>query len=212
MNMHIDNQKHSILSNVLAVSLVVLSGMFSHAAFAEMGMIHTTGIFVSTDASSTPAASGGLELGLNNDFRIAVDGTYFITPKIGLNVLATTLNFEVDSAGTSLGSVSVLPPIVTLQYHFSPDDPKLRPYLGLGFNYNIFYNESGTLAALGAEVEDTFGFVVGGGLDFMLSENLSLNADLKFLTFEADIEVADVTADVLDVDAWIIGIGIGYHF
>lgn len=210
--MHIGNQKNFKLSNVMRVSLILVCGMFSHASFAEMGFIHTTGIIVITDASSTSAASGGLELGLNNDVRIAVDGTFFVTPKIGLNVLATTLNFEVDSAGTSLGSVSALPPIVTLQYHFSPDDPKLRPYLGIGFNYNIFYDESGALAALNADVENTLGFVVSGGLDYMISENLSLNADRKFLTFDADVDVAGVTADVLDVDAWIVGIGIGFHF
>ena len=126
--MHISHQKYSTLSCVFTISLVLVSGMFSHAAFAEMGMIHTTGIIVSTDASSTSAADGGLELGLSDDYRIAVDGTYFLSPKLGINVLATTLNFEVDSAGTSLGSVSVLPPIITLQYHFKREDPKFRPY------------------------------------------------------------------------------------
>ena len=68
------------------------------------------------------------------------------------------------------------------------------------------------LDALDASVENTLGLVVGGGFDMMLSENLSLNADLKFLAFEADIDVAGTTADVLDVDAWIIGVGIGFHF
>ena len=209
--MRIDNQESSKLSEVMAVSLILACGMCSQASFADM-VIHTTGIVVDADASSTPAASGGLELGLDTDFRIAVDGTFFLTPKLGLNVLATTLNFEVDSAGTSLGSVSVLPPIITLQYHFKPDDAKFRPYLGVGFNYNMFYDESGLLAALDATVEDTVGFVVGSGFDMMLSENLSINADLKYLTLEADVDVAGVTADVLDVDALIIGIGFGFHF
>ena len=46
----------------------------------------------------------------------------------------------------------------------------------------------------------------------MLSDSLSFNADLKFLTFKADVDVGGVTADELDVNAWIIGVGIAYHF
>ena len=124
------------LRDVLVFNLALVSGLFTSATLAEIGNLHTTGIIVTTDAESS-----ALDLGLNDDFRIAVDGTYFFTPNIGLNVLATTLNFDVDSGGTSLGSVSVLPPIFTLQYHFSPDDPKYRPYVAAGFNYNYFYDE-----------------------------------------------------------------------
>ena len=84
-------------------------------------LVRTTAIGVITDADSNSVAAGGLDLDLDNDIRFAIDGTYFVTPHIGVNVLATFLNFEVDSAGTSLGSVDVLPPIVTVQYHFLPD-------------------------------------------------------------------------------------------
>ncbi|MBN4073654.1 OmpW family protein [bacterium AH-315-E07] len=193
-------------------ALFLVFAMAFQSANAESWNIHTTGIIVNTNASSNSTASGGLDLDLDNDVRISVDATYFFTPHIGLNVVATTLNFDVESAGTSLGSVSVVPPIFTLQYHFSPDDPKIRPYVAAGFNYNIFYNESGTLDTLNAEVEDTIGWVVGGGADFMLTPDVSLNVDLKYLTFDADVEIGGVTADELEVDAWILGVGIGYHF
>ena len=73
-------------------------------------------------------------------------------------------------------------------------------------------NSSGTLAALDASVEDTVGLVIGAGFDTMLSESLSFNFDLKYLTLDADIKVGGTKADVLDVDAWIVGIGIGVHF
>ncbi len=210
--MLVKDYKLSVLTRCLSGALFLVFAMAFQSANAESWNIHTTGIIVNTNASSNSTASGGLDLDLDNDIRIAVDATYFFTPHIGLNVLATTLNFDVESAGTSLGSVSVLPPIFTLQYHFSPDDPKIRPYVAAGFNYNIFYNESGTLDTLNAEVENTIGWVIGGGADFMLTSNVSLNADLKYLMFDADVKVGGVTADELDVDAWILGVGIGYHF
>ena len=58
--MHIRIQKYSILRYVLAVSLILPLGMYSHAALAELGVIHTTAIVVNTDASSTSAANEGL--------------------------------------------------------------------------------------------------------------------------------------------------------
>ena len=174
-------------------------------------LIRATAIGVITDASSNSVAAGGLDLDLDNDLRFAVDGTYFVTPNIGVNVLATFLNFEVRSAGVSLGSVDVLPPIVTVQYHFLPD-AQLRPYVGVGFNYNHFYGESGTLDIINAEVEDAFGFVAQAGVDYMITESLSLGLDFKFLKVDTDVTIAGVKVDELDVDAFIIGVGIGFRF
>ena len=51
-----------------------------------------------------------------------------------------------------------------------------------------------------------------GGVDYMLNASLSVNADLKFLSFEADVDVDGSKVDELEVDAWILGLGIGYHF
>ena len=42
------------------------------------------------------------------------------------------------SAEVDLGSVWLLPPTLTLQYHFYPTKT-LKPYLGAGLNYTIFY-------------------------------------------------------------------------
>lgn len=90
----------------------------------------------------------------------------------------------------------------------------MRPYVGAGFNYNVFYNESGTLDAVGAHIDNTFGFVAQAGLDYMLSDRFSLNADFKHLTLDADVNVGAAPAlnDVLKVDAFIFGVGLGYHF
>ncbi|XLM23340.1 OmpW family protein, partial [Chromobacterium piscinae] len=38
-----------------------------------------------------------------------------------------------------LGKVSVLPPTLTLQYHFMPE-ATFRPYVGAGINYTRFYS------------------------------------------------------------------------
>ena len=111
-----------------------------------------------------------------------------------------------------MGSVDLIPPIFTLQYHFAPRGT-VRPYVGAGFNYNYFYGESGMLDTLDVDVENTFGLVAQVGMDYMLNENLSLNLDLKYLTFEADVDIDALNVeDELDYDAFILGFGLGYRF
>ena len=135
------------ISPLLATTVLVFSTMSS--SFAETGdvLIRSTAITTSNNASSDTL---GLDVG--NATSIAVDGTYFVTPNIGVNLLATILNVEVKAKGLgSLGSVDLLPPILTVQYHFSPDD-QVRPYVGVGINYNHFYHYSGTLKAVNAEI------------------------------------------------------------
>ena len=38
-------------------------------------------------------------------------------------------------------AAGVLPPTVTLQYHFTPEQ-KFSPYVGAGLNYSFFYGET----------------------------------------------------------------------
>ncbi|MBA3776988.1 MAG: outer membrane beta-barrel protein [Betaproteobacteria bacterium] len=181
-------------------------------------LLRTTAIGVLTDTQS----DGPLNLDTDETVDFAFDATYFVTPNIAVNVLATFINLEVKTNSSalasgfgtdSLGSVDILPPIVTFQWHFIPEG-KVRPYVGAGFNYNVFYNESGTLEAVGAHIDNTFGFVAQAGLDYMLSDHFSLNADFKYLGFEADVDVGAAPAlnDDLEVDAFIFGVGLGYRF
>ena len=164
------------ISPLLATTVLVFSTMSS--SFAETGdvLIRTTVITTSTNASSNT-----LKLDAGNSTSVVVDGTYFLTPNIGIDLLATFLNTKISAQGLgSLGSVDLLPPILTLQYHFAPEG-QVRPYVGAGINYNHFYNYSGTLKAINAKIDDTVGFVAQAGVDYMLTKTLSLNLDLKYL-------------------------------
>ncbi len=207
--------KQMILSAVLSSLFLVVTAQKAAADAGDI-LVHSTVIGAVTDASSS-----SLDLDLDDAQSVALDATYFVTHNIGVNVLATFLNFNVetgsaaiqDLASKDLGSVDLLPPIVSVQYHFSPDSA-FSPYVAAGFNYNVFSDESGHLNDLSVEVDDTVGWVIGAGLDYSITENVSLNADLKYLTFEADVNVGAAPAfdDELEVDAWIVGVGLGFKF
>ncbi len=200
------------LSGATIRIIACLSILYPVIGHTEAGdwMIRTTiiGVIPDTDSKS----SIGLDLDADDEASVAVDGTYFFTNNIALNVLATFLSPDIDSDVGDLGSVDLIPPIFTLQYHFSPGET-VSPYVGIGFNYNIFYNESGQLDALDVDVENTFGFVVQAGMDYGINENLSFNLDLKYLTFDADVDIDALgVEDELEYDAFIIGAGLGYRF
>ena len=177
----------------------------TQAAEAESPwLVRATAIVITPDVES-----GALDLDVEDMVDLAADVTYFFAPNVAVNVLATILGPEVESGGASLGSVTLVPPIVTLQYHFVPGPTSF--YVGGGFNYNLFYGESGTLAAIDAEVDDTIGYVLQVGVDHELSSSTVLNLDLKFLTLEADVDVGGDTADELELDAFIFGVGLGWR-
>lgn len=184
--------------------VVAASTMPVVAAAQSPWLVRTTGIVIFTDAKSN-----ALDLDVPDMTDLAVDVTYHFTDNVAVNVLATFLNPEVKSGSDSLGSVGLIPPIVTAQYVFNPASAT-RVYAGAGFNYNLFYDETGSLDAINAKVDDTVGLVAQLGLDHKLSDSVTLNVDLKFLQFKADVEVDGDKVDELDMDAFILGAGLGF--
>lgn len=189
---------------------ILALGIISPALAQDGGdarwLVRTTVIGVLTNASSPT-----LGLDVRNTTDVALDVTYFLTPNVAIDVLATFLNTEVSAKGLgSLGSVDLLPPIVTAQWHFAPQ-AQVRPYVGIGFNYNHFSRESGTLNAIHAKIENKVGWVAQAGLDYMLTKSLSLNADLKYLQVKPEV-TTDLGNDKLNLKATIIGVGLGYRF
>jgi outer membrane protein W len=50
-------------------------------------------------------------------------------------------------------------------------------------------------------------------MDYKINKRVSFNVDLKYLTFDADVEIGALgVEDELRYDAVIIGAGLGYRF
>jgi len=111
---------------------------------------------VAPDTDSGNLVFEGIEL---DDFRIDVDDgtsavfnfTYMATDRLGVELLASwPFNHTVEGDGAlaglgKLGSTKHLPPTLSLQYHFRPDQT-FRPYAGVGLNYTKFFDEQTTEA------------------------------------------------------------------
>ena len=148
-----------------------------------------------------------------------VDFSYFLTPNIAFELIAATTSHHLTARDTALGakvdvgSTSVLPPTLTVQYHFMPDQ-KFSPYVGAGLNYTFFYNtEPGGGIVKRTSLTNNFGEALQIGFDYAVSGPWVLNADVKqlFLHTTASLDSGLVRAKT-DLDPLVIGVGVGYKF
>ena len=181
-------------------------GIFGKERFMIRGRI----INVVPSESSSTSLNGTIDA--DNDTVPEIDFTYFMTDHIAAELILATSQHKMDheNPGLDLGDVKILPPTLTLQYHFTPD-AKFRPYVGAGLNYTIFYDEDPSPQTF-VEYENNIGYALQAGFDVALDDHWGINFDLKKIYLETDAKVnGSVTADVA-LDPWIGGIGLSYRF
>jgi outer membrane protein len=169
-----------------------------------------------TDPITTLAgAATGLRADASYDVMPTIGVTYFFTDNIAAEVIAGTTNHTVKAKGPGVDlkikETWVLPPIVTLQYHFAPQ-ARVSPYVGAGINYMLFYSgEDKNGFAL--KIKDGFGTALQAGVDVALQGQWALNLDAKKVFFDtkATDRINGVKTKVT-LDPWVLSAGIGYRF
>jgi outer membrane protein len=169
-------------------------------------MMRGRGIYISPDASADQQLEG---VDVDGQFTLEVDFTRFIGRSLALELVLATASHNVTIEDQSLGSVSLLPPSLTAQWHFLPDG-KLRPYVGVGINATFFYESTGVLDEL--DFDSSFGYVLNAGLDWKVGSNTYLNFDLKRIGLESDVEADGEALGTVTIDPWIVGVGLGFRF
>jgi outer membrane protein len=157
----------------------------------------------------------GLKTDVGNAVTPEVDISYFFTDNIAAELIAATAQHEVSAGSNDLGETWILPPTLTLQYHFTPDK-KFSPYLGAGINYSYFYGEDDGTGFDDLEVEGGFGYALQAGFDYWVNDNWGLNVDAKYINLEVDVDINSsgtaLSADDVDLNPWVIGAGVSYRF
>lgn len=173
-------------------------------------MIRARALGVVPDESGR--VSNGDSVSVDNSVVPELDFTYFFTPNISAELIAAVTPHDVKtSSGIDAGSSWLLPPTLTLQYHFTQAE-SFKPYVGAGVNYTHFFNEdAGALNAV--KYDDSFGGALQAGVDIPIQNNWYANIDVKkvFISTTAKFSPSGVRADV-DIDPWLIGVGVGYKF
>ncbi|MEP6502286.1 MAG: OmpW family outer membrane protein [Betaproteobacteria bacterium] len=160
--------------------------------------------------------STGLGLAINDKTLPEVDITRFFTPQIAAELVLTYPQRQTISAGgTPIGSLKHLPPVLSLQYHFT-DLPAVRPYLGVGVNYTHFSDvrfDAATTTALQPSIKsNSFGLALQAGLDVPVGGGWLINADVKKLRLATDVRSFGAKVGTFRVDPWLLSVGVGRRF
>jgi outer membrane protein len=147
---------------------------------------------------------------------------YFFTDNVSIDLIAASTRHEVAAHGTpygkiDVGSAWVLPPTVTLAWHFRPHK-RFNPYLGVGGTMMWFHNVSpagGLVQKL--NVGFTGGPSINAGFDYQVVGNWFLNVDVKhmFVRMHAWANDRDSGAFIKahdSLDPVVVGMGIEYRF
>jgi len=155
---------------------------------------------------------------ISNTVVPELDFTYFFDENWAAELILATAKHNVDlndisiGDGVDLGYAWILPPTLNLQYHFT--DGEAKPYLGVGINYTFFYNiDEGDVVSM--DYKDAVGFSMQAGLDYELDDTWFLNLDVKKLLLKTDVKVDTgdgILSAAVDVNPWVIGVGIGMKF
>lgn len=152
---------------------------------------------------------------VDGDTMFTFSAIYMVSPHWGVELLAA-LPFEHDIAlvdGPTVASTKHLPPTLSAIYHFTPDRA-LQPYVGLGLNVTLFFDEDtrGALAGSDLELDTSVGAAAVAGVDVDLGSNWFLNADLRYMDIETDARLDGADLGTVEIDPWAFGLSLAYRF
>ncbi|MCJ9427746.1 OmpW/AlkL family protein [Kordiimonas marina] len=204
----------SILKVMTCTAALLTASGVAHAEDKSPWMVRVRAIDVVPHESSTVSIGGQALVG--DSIVPELDISYFWTENIATELILATTKHNVFATNTALGDLGLghvwlLPPTLTMQYHFAPD-ASFRPYIGAGINYTIFYSETpGDVNSI--SYKNKFGWALQAGVDIPVNDDWSFNIDAKklFLSTDVSINSGAVTANV-DINPWILGVGFGYRF
>ncbi len=202
-------------------SIIALSAIFLTTAqnsFAKQEndwIVRGRALYVKADTKGTASTLGG-QVAASSDQVPEIDITKFIAPNLALELIAATTKHDISLRGSALadgglGSVKLLPPTLTLQYHVNPTG-KIRPYAGAGLNYTFFYGAKTGGSATSLKYQDHLGYALQAGFDYMIDEKFSVNFDVKKIFLKTHVQVNNAYTANVRLDPWLVGVGVGYHF
>ncbi|MCC2979510.1 MULTISPECIES: OmpW/AlkL family protein [unclassified Sphingomonas] len=214
---------------VIGASLLALAIASPAQAQVEAGdvLVRARAIVVSPTEKAGPVKPGFPtgSVSVSDSVAPEIDFTYMWTDHIGTELILGTTKHDIGGRGAlsplgNLASTWVLPPTLTLQYHFAPK-AKVRPYVGAGVNYTIFYSADASRSlesAIGktnVKLKDSFGYALQAGVDVDLTKRVFLNLDVKYIDIDTAARLTTggaVNRVSVSVDPIVPSIGLGMRF
>jgi len=157
---------------------------------------------------------------------------YRMTPNLAVEVsgLRFQSQLEGSSEGLSRGKLTMFPLSLNLKGSYSVND-RFSPYAIVGIGY--FFNSFALCDCIQAEwdpvgfdvreeVENSWIFLVGAGLDYFLTQNLSVNLDIRYCmsktkgswSFTDQVTGTALSGNLqeLSLNTLVLGVGVKFYF
>ncbi|MFJ4347424.1 OmpW family protein [Pseudomonas sp. NPDC089401] len=224
--------------SLLGASLVALAlaAPAAHAYQAgdmilRAGAITTAPNENSSDLKFDGNKVSGTKATLDSDTQLGLTFAYMLTDHVGLELLAATpFKHTVGVKGLGggldgkLADIKQLPPTLSLQYYPMEPTSRFQPYAGIGINYTLFFDEdlSSERKQQGfsnLKLQDSVGIAGQLGMDYMITDNLLVNASVWYVDIDTKASVDgpaalgySKTKVNVEVDPWVYMVGLGYKF
>ncbi|MCP4325872.1 MAG: outer membrane beta-barrel protein [Alteromonadales bacterium] len=217
------------------ITAALLACTSTMALANEAGNILVRGglTLVSPDNAKTPILLAGVDssmtLSVDDNSQLGLNLVYFHDSNWAIELLAATpfthdVSIQDPSSvlgvdGAKLAEVTHLPPTLSALYYFDTGTA-LKPYLGLGINYTIFFNEEferapQTLGLSNLELDSSFGYALQVGADYHFNDKWHVNASVRYIDINSDasFDVAGekVGGASIDVNPMVYSIMLGYR-
>ncbi len=226
------------MKKALSIALVaaLASGGMAAQAYEQGDFVLRLGaVNVDPDSDSTDIKLPGvpnLNTEVADDTQFGIIPMYMVTQNVGIELLAATPfehDISLNGKGVNLdaGSTKHLPPTLTVQWYPRGGKDGWQPFLGLGVNYTIFFDEKtdpaldDTLGAiLGAtkvdlDLDNSFGLSAQAGVDIPLAENWALSMAVWYINIDTNATVSTDVGDVhfkTQIDPFVYHLGVAYRF
>ncbi|MEJ2385375.1 MAG: OmpW family outer membrane protein [Xanthomonadales bacterium] len=182
------------------------------AAFANTAMAVEKGDWLVRFGASNvkPASDNHSLVDVESAWSATANLSYMFTDNLSVELLAAwPFEHDIRAGGEKVARTRHLPPTVSVQYHFMPQNP-FKPYVGLGVNYTMFFNEDSVLGPM--DLDDSWGLAGEIGVDIMLGDTWFLNASARYIDIDTKGKVGPIDLGTINIDPMVYGLNLGLKF
>jgi outer membrane protein len=193
----------------------------SHPWQARLGL---TTVRPHDSSAMVSGTTSGIGVGSGSGLELAINYTFLPEWAVELEFDRAKLDFDVTSQGAaamSAGDATLGVTTLAFQYRFFTPG-RIHPYLGLGAHLAAVsgFQPSPALVAsniAGFSFSRSASLTLLAGVDYDLTERLSVNADLRFHDVATDVTPVVAGGSNwdnlrVDIDPWVFAIGVAYRF
>jgi len=202
---------------VLAPLAATAALLFATPVLAQQAGDWTFGLgahVVSPKSGNGSLAGGALDADVGDNWRPTITGEYFFRDNWGIEILASLpFQHDIDLNGVKAGSTKHLPPTLSLQYHFNGSE-KVKPFIGAGVNYTIFFSQdtTGPLAGANLDLDNSWGLAAHAGVDFAVGDKKWLRVDARWIDIDTDVKVNGASVGTVNIDPMVYGAAFVWQF